>query len=117
MRSVPQRVMVINSGSVFDSSMVHLLMQARDLEVIEVTYREPVSFLSTVTYFKPHVIVVNDSDQTNAAHILEVLRASRPINRLRVIVIRIQDNTLEQHEIRQVVATDSADLVALIRNE
>lgn len=117
MYRIRQRVLVVNSGSVFDSSMLQLLTQASDLEVAEVVYHEANAFLSDVIAFKPDVIIVNDSDQANAAHLLEVLRASRPLNRLRVIVIRTKDNTLEQHEVRQIVATESADLVALIRNE
>ncbi len=117
MHRTRHRVLVVNSGSVFDSSMLQLLMQASDLEVAEVVYHESNAFLSDVIAFKPDVIIVNDSEQANAAHILEVLKVLRPLNRLRVIVIRMQDNTLEQHEIRQIVATESADLVALIRNE
>jgi chemotaxis response regulator CheB len=117
MHFLRQRVLVINSGSVFDTSMVQLLELARDLDVLTVDFNGADGFLAEVARLKPSVIVVNETDRVDAARILEVLRNSPPRERLRVIVIRMKDNTLEQYEIKQVIATESADLVALIRDD
>jgi hypothetical protein len=112
-----QRVLVINSGSVFDTSMVQLREMASDLEVVETTLDNDVEFLAAVTDFAPGTIVVNDSDQADANHLLQLLRDYQTTQRLRVLVIRMDDNTIEQYEFKQVVAMESADLVALIRRE
>jgi hypothetical protein len=112
-----QRVLVINSGSVFDTSLLQLLEMASDLEIVEITLDDDVEFLAAVTDFAPGTIVVNDSDQADATHLLQLLRDYQATHRLRVLVIRMDDNTIEQYEFKQVVAMESADLVALIRRE
>jgi hypothetical protein len=112
-----QRVLVINSGSVFDTSMLQLLEMASDLEVVETTLNDDAGFLEAVADFAPGTIVVNDSDQADATHLLQLLRDYQGTHRLRVLVIRMDDNTIEQYEFKQVLAVESADLVALIRSE
>jgi hypothetical protein len=112
-----QRVLVINSGSVFDTSMLQLLEMASDLEIVEMTLDDEAEFLAAVANFAPGTIVVNDSEHAYATHLLQLLRDFQPAHRLRVLVIRMDDNTIEQYEIKQVVAMESADLVALIRRE
>jgi hypothetical protein len=116
MRSTRQRVLVINSGSVFDNSMLQLLDQASDLEVAEVAGGDDVGLIAAVAQFQPDTIVVNDSEQVEARHVWQVLKDSQPAHRLRVLVIRMSDNTIEQYDIRQVIASESADLVTLIRS-
>jgi DNA-binding NarL/FixJ family response regulator len=115
--SARQHVLVISSGSVFDTSLVQLLDLASDLDVVEMACDDDVKFLEAVADVKPGTIVVNDSDQADAAHLLQLLKDHRPAHRLRVLVIRMDDNTIEQYEFKHVVATESADLVALIRSE
>ena len=112
-----QRVLVINSGSVFDTSMLQLLEQASDLEVAEVAVDNDVGFLAAVAIFKPSTVIVNDSEQADAAHILQLLKQLQLPERLRVLVIRMDENTIDQYEIKQVAVTESADLAALIRSE
>jgi DNA-binding NarL/FixJ family response regulator len=115
--SARQRVLVVNTGSVFDTSVAQLLELASDLEVAEIELNDDGRFLEAVADFEPGTIVVNDSEQADAAHLLQLLKDHQPAYRLRVLVIRMSDNTIEQYEFRQVVATDSADLAALIRSE
>lgn len=111
-----QRVLVIHNGSVFDASLMELLVTASDLEVADITLDGGINFLDRVYDWQPDIIVVNDSEQATAALLLQRLREHQPAHRLRVLVIRMDDNTIEQYEFKQVVATDSADLVALIRS-
>jgi hypothetical protein len=116
MRSTRQRVLVINSGSVFDNSLLQLLELASDLEVVEVVGGDDVGLIAAVAHFQPGTIVVNDSEQVDAGHVWQVLKDSQPADRLRMLVIRMSDNTIEQYDIKQVIASESADLVALIRS-
>jgi hypothetical protein len=117
MRHPRQRVLVINNGSVFDTSMLQLLAMASELEVSETTLADEAEFLAAVIGFAPGTIVINDSERADSGRLLQLLKDCQPGHRLRVLVIRMDDNTIEQYEIKQVVAMESADLVALIRRE
>lgn len=117
MRPAPRRVLIINTGSVFDTSLFELLKAATDLEVIQVPDREETGLRLAVAHYRPHTIIINDSEEDGAIPQLKVLTDLPFIQRLRIVVVRLTDNAIVQYDIRQIVATESADLVALIRSE
>lgn len=104
---------MINRGSIFDSSLLELL-RSTALDVLDVNDRDEAALIQTVVRFKPQIVIMNDSEESGAIRLLKLFSDLQLIQHLRVIVVQIADNVIQQYEIKQVVATDSADLVALI---
>lgn len=111
-----QRVLVLNSGSVFETGLLELLGQADDLIVADGQFDDEAAFLTAVADFKPNVVVCHTLS-VDVVHVLHWLAGWPTPDRLRLLVIRMTDNTIAQYEITQVIATESADLVALVRSD
>ena len=112
-RLAPPRVMMINRGSIFDSSLLELLRSTVP-DVLDVNDRDESALIQAVVRFKPQIVIMNDSDEGGAIRLLKLFSDLQLIQHLRVIVVQIADNVIQHYEIKQVVATESADLVALI---
>jgi hypothetical protein len=112
-----QPVLIINSGSIFDSSLLQLLKSAADLEVLDVSDRDEAALKRAIVQFAPRTVIINDREAGAALRLLELFSTFQFARRMRVIVVQIADNIIQHYEIKQVIATESADLVALIRND
>jgi hypothetical protein len=116
-QTMRQPVLIINSGSIFDTSLLQLLKSATDLEVLDVSDRDEAALKRAIVQFAPRTVVINDSEEGGALRLLKLFSTFQFVQRLRVIVVQIADNVIQHYEIKQVIATESADLVALIRND
>jgi CMP-2-keto-3-deoxyoctulosonic acid synthetase len=114
MYSLRQRVLVINSGSIFDISLLVLLKSIADLDVMDVSDQDEAALIDAIVQFTPHTVVMNDSEEGGAIRLLKIFSDLQIVQHLRVIVVQIADNVIQHYEIKQVIATESADLVALI---
>lgn len=112
-----QPVLIINSGSIFDGSLLQLLKSAADLDVYDVSDRDEAALKRAIVQFAPRTVIINDSETGAALRLLELFSTFQFARRVRVIVVQIADNIIQHYEIKQVIATESADLVALIRND
>ncbi len=117
MYSLRQRVLVINSGSIFDTSLLILLKSIADLDVTEVSDRDEGALIDALLQFTPHTVVMNNSEADGAIRLLKLFSDLQIVRHLRVIVVQINDNVIQHYEIKQITATESADLMALIRSD
>jgi hypothetical protein len=116
-QTMRQPVLIINSGSIFDSSLLQLLKSAADLDVLDVSDRDEAALKRAIVQFAPRTVIINDSEADAPLRLLKLFSTFQFARRLRVIVVQIADNVIQHYEIKQVIATESADLVALIRND
>ncbi len=114
-RHITQRIVIVGSGSVLEQGVENLLGQEPDLQVSGVAYADDATFLEDVSHMRPDVILLNAAGPLDSMRIFELLKDHPGLASLRVIVVRPDDNTIEEYERRSLTATRSADLVAVIR--
>lgn len=113
MPSERQRVMVINSGSVFDTSLLQLVQTAA-LDVAVVSGRDDRALTQALIQHLPQVVIMNDSENGLVSRLLKLFGELQSVRRLRLIVVQIADNVILQYDLKSIIATESADLLALI---
>ena len=110
-----QNVLVIESASLLDQGVESLLKCEADLQVSGVAYADESTFLQDITELRPDVILLNEAGPLDSARILDLLQNLPTLAALRVIIVRPDDNRIDVYEKKQVLATHSDDLIALIR--
>jgi hypothetical protein len=110
-----QRVLIVAGGSLLEEGVGSLLKQELDLHVSDVVYRDDSTFLQDVADARPDTILLNAEGPLDSRRILELLANVPTLAALRVIVVRPDDNTIDIYERQRIIATRSADLLALIR--
>lgn len=111
-----QRIMVVNSGSVFDSSLLQLVRTA-GLEVVAVSGHDDLALTQALIQHLPQIVIMNDSENGLVSRLLQLFGELQSVQRLRIIVVQIADNVILQYDLRSIIATESADLLALIGSD
>lgn len=84
-----------------------------DLLVADMTYRGEDEFLQKVTELQPDVILICESEKFRASTVTDLLRHHGVIPRCKVIVARLDSNTLDIYE--RVTIAHRDELLMVIR--
>ena len=121
-----QRVLIFGE-SLFEEGIANLLTDGADLQISSAKNMNEIAFLDEIAQSRPDVILLNESNPHNTVRILKLLFSIPSLAGLRVIIIRLSDNSIDVYEMpRQVVArneykrqqfivTKSDELVTVVR--
>jgi hypothetical protein len=112
MRSILQ----VSNGTVFDEGMLNLLRDEADWRVSAVAFVDELTFLRNVIETRPDVIVFNEAGPLYLARIFELLMSLPFRSVLRIVVVRVNSNTIDLYERRQVIMQQRTDFATLIRS-
>jgi hypothetical protein len=112
----PQRVLLLGNGSMFDDSLRQLLGHETDLDVTDMAYTDDTTLQMTIAHLCPHVIIVNDNGPVDLARIFQMLANLVFHTALRIVVVRVDDNTIDIYDKKHIVARASDDLLNVIRS-
>ena len=107
-----QRVLLIASGSLLDEGVESLLKPEIDLQVSGITPTDETTLLEDIARVQPDVILLNEVEPSDAARIFALLQG---VPAVRMIVVRLNTNTVDVYQKQQVQGVKSNDLLALIR--
>jgi len=112
-KETARRVLIVQSGSLFDEGLESMLTRQTDFQVIGVHYSDDARFLLTMQREHPDVILLFEDGPLEARRVLDLLEAAP----LRVITLSASRASLELYE-RQVIPTAHIqDLFAFIRRQ
>ena len=107
------RVLIVGVGTLLDFSIITLLTDKPELLVADVTYRGEDELLQKVTDFQPDVILICESGEFRASTVTDLLRHHGVIPCCKVIVARLDSNTLDIYE--RVTIAHRDELLTVIR--
>lgn len=111
-----RRVLVVRSGSAFDDGIYRLLCQEASLQVDGYTYQDETKLLARLAQGdQPDVIVLSTSKTAGRAHLAPGLLSQLAGQAVQIILISLEDSSMEAYSRRRLTARKSDDLVALIR--
>jgi hypothetical protein len=108
---------MIEGDSILDEAVATLLRRESDVQVSDVAYADDTTFLQDISRIRPDVILLNADGPLDSVRILDLLKDLPSLASLRVIVVRPEDNLIDMVEMKRVVATQSDDLLGLIRRD
>ena len=109
------RVLVIENGSLFDDAVTSLLKQNGEIQVLTTDFKDSTTLFQEISHLSPQAILVNGGGAWEAAQFCELADARPALARLRVIVIHPDDNVIEVYERQRIVASQTNDLIAIIK--
>ena len=111
-----QRISIVGDNSLFEEGVAHLLTLGTDLAVSGITYTDDLSFLNAISHNKPDAILLNESTTFDVCHILELLFTESSLSARYVIVIRLDNNTVDVYEMpKRFVITKRDELINVVR--
>lgn len=110
-----RRVLLIGDSSLPKEGVARLLMTELNLEVSNITYTDDTAFVEAIQRVQPEVVVLKETPLLGLARFFQLLRDVPFEPALRVIVLHVEDKTLDVYEKQRVVPTRSKDLINLIR--
>jgi DNA-binding NarL/FixJ family response regulator len=112
-----RRVLIVGMGFVLEEGLEVLLAAHTDLQVSEMIFTAEETFVQDVLRERPDVILFHEAGALTQERIFELLRAVPTEETLRVIILRSSDSAMDIYEMRRVTATQSNDLLALVRGQ
>jgi hypothetical protein len=110
-----RRVLVIGRGSVMDEGIRGLLMSELSLQIATASSVDLATYIKAFGTRVPDVIVTSESNPLDWTGISELLHRISPTEMLRVIIVRLEDNTLEVYDKQSLKMTRNEDLISLIK--
>jgi hypothetical protein len=110
-----QKVVIVESGSLLEDGVEHLLRQEEDLSILSLTYRDDAALLFDLIEMQPDIILLNEEGPLTPAHIYELLADWPFLDAARIIAIHLEDNWIDLYERKRILATQVSDLTGLIR--
>jgi hypothetical protein len=111
------RVLIPQSGSLFDEGLKSLIRRDDGLQILTATAGDAATFFAEVTRLSPEVILLNGASDLEQIPFSEMLNILPAATNLRLIVVRSDDNVIDVYEKRRVQAVNSSDLLAVIRGQ
>jgi DNA-binding NarL/FixJ family response regulator len=109
------RVLVIESGSLFDDAVTSLLKQNGEIQVLTTDFKDNTTLFQEISQLSPEAILMNGDGAWEAARFCEMADALPALARLRVIVVHPDDNVIEVYERQRILASQTNDLIAIIK--
>ncbi len=107
-----QRVLVRGNHRLLGAGIENLLRREADLLVFGVTLESEAALVQAIDRSQPDVVVLDGSTIDPAA----VLALLQNYLKLRVLLVSADDGLIRTYETRQVVVTQAAELVDLVRS-
>jgi DNA-binding NarL/FixJ family response regulator len=110
-----QKIMIVESGSLLEDGVAHILRQEEDLNIAGLAYHDDAAFLSGLIEIQPDIILLNEDGPISSAHVFELLVNWSFLVSVRIIAIHVEDNRIDFYERKSIFATQIGDLIGLIR--
>ena len=81
---------------------------------MNMVYTNRSALLDTACRFQPDTIVLNESAPLSSAEVFMLLNEATMFTRLRIIVIRLENNFIDLYEKRRITASHHDNLVTMI---
>jgi hypothetical protein len=112
-----QKIMIVESGSLLEDGVAHILRQEEDLSIASLAYHDDAAFLSGLIEVQPDIVLLNEDGPISSARVFELLVDWSFLVSVRIIAIHLEDNRIDLYERKRIFATQISDLTGLIRRE
>lgn len=108
-----QRVLIVETRSLLTAGIKTLLSQEPGLHVIAVAPESEVTLLNEIRRIQPDLIVLDEGSQMT--ELIKLLTHLEDSPEIRVVVLRADNSLARVYHKKQVIVTQLADLVTVIR--
>ena len=110
------RVLVFDGGTLLGDGLASILAGDAALHVDSIVYVDMATLLNTLQERRPDVIILTEESPLDAIRLLDLVEVMHTTERLRIMLIRYGDNTIDLYDKRQVMISQGYDVIDLIHS-
>lgn len=111
------RVVLFDGGTLLGAGLTEILAQDETLQVECVAHDDMAELLRILKDRRPDVIVLTEESPLEVTRLLDLMEVIPTNDRLRIIIVRYHDNTIDLYDKRQVKILQSQDVFRLIHSQ
>jgi hypothetical protein len=111
------RVVLLDGGTLLGAGLAEILAQDETLQVERISHVDMAGLLRVLNDRRPDVIVLTEESPLEVTRLLDLMEVIPTNDRLRVIIVRHHDNTVDLYDKRQVKILQSQDVFKLIHTQ
>ncbi|MBI5965294.1 MAG: hypothetical protein HY863_17600 [Chloroflexi bacterium] len=111
---VPQRILVVNRGSLLDEGVVRLISSRSDLDVSTIDFENEEVLVNDIVSRHPEVVVMGQGGSVKLEKLYKMLTSVPTLEKLRMIIFHSNDNSVDifsQEELNSIRGDDFLQLV------
>ena len=112
---LPQRILVVNRGSLFDEGIFRLISSKSNLDVSTIDFEGEDVFMNDIVSRCPEVLVMGQSGSVKLEKLYKLLTSNPALSKLRMIIIHSNDNSVDIFSQEKYNSIPGDDFIELVR--
>ena len=113
--SLPQRILVVNRGSLLDEGVVRLISSKSNLDVSTVDFKSEEVLVNDIVSRHPEVVVMGQSGSVGFEKLYKMLTSFSTLEKLRMIIFHTNDNSVDVFSQEHLNSIRGDDFIALVQ--
>ena len=111
----PQRILVVNRGSLLDEGVVRLISSKSNLDVSTIDFKNEEGLVSDIVSRHPEVVVMGQSGNVRMEKLYKMLISFSTLEKLRMIIFHTNDNSVDIFSQEHSNSVRGDDFIALVQ--
>ena len=113
--NTPQRILVINSGSLLDEGVVRLISSKANLDVSTINFASEEVLVNDIVSKHPEVVVMGQGGSVKLEKLYKALTSIPTLEKLRMIIFHSNDNSVDIFSQEQHNSIPGGDFLQLVQ--
>ena len=113
---LPQRILVVNGGSLLDEGVVRLISERPNFEVFTVNFEGEDVLVNDIVTKCPEVVVMGQPSSIKLEKLYGVLTSFPALEKLRLIIFHSNDNSVDVFSQGHLMFIRGDDFIELVQN-
>jgi hypothetical protein len=111
----PQRVLVVNRGSLLDEGVVSLISSRSNLDVSTIDFENEEVLVNDIVSRHPEVVVMGQNGNVGIEKLYKMLTSISTLEKLRMIIFHSNDNSVDIFSQEKLNSIRGGDFIKLIQ--
>lgn len=111
----PQRVLVVNRGSLLDEGVVSLISSRSNLDVSTIDFENEEVLVNDIVARHPEVVVMGQNGSVGIEKLYKMLTSISTLEKLRMIIFHSNDNSVDIFSQEKLNSIRGGDFIELIQ--
>ena len=111
----PQRILVVNRGSLLDEGVVRLISSKSNLDVSTIDFQNEEGLVNDIVSRHPEVVVMGQSGSVKSEKLYKMLTSFSTLEKLCMIIFHSNDNAVDVFSRDHLNSVRSDDFMALVQ--
>ncbi|MBI5945957.1 MAG: hypothetical protein HY864_16470 [Chloroflexi bacterium] len=112
---LPQRILVVNRGSLLDEGVARLISSKPNLDVSTIDFKNEEALVNEIVTRHPEVVVMGQSGGVGFEKLYKMLTSFSTLEKLRMIIFHSNDNAVDVFSQEHLNSIPSDDFIQIVQ--